>query len=842
MFSFTKQKVFHYINYGTLLSHTLDFVYLCRIIDLRMMPNNKLTTNPIDTSELSFDDFKTIVVNDYKIAFESRQASLLGRKEVLTGKAKFGIFGDGKELPQIAMAKAFKNGDWRSGYYRDQTFAFAAGICTIKEFFAQLYANPSVEADPASAGRQMNCHFATRSINEDGSWKDLTEMKNCSSDIAPTGGQMARLVGLAYASKLYRQNPELEYLKNFSVNGNEVAFGTIGNASTSEGVFFEAINAAGVLQIPMAMSVWDDGYGISVPAKYQTTKEDISEILKGFQRDENGAGYEIFKVRGWDYPALCEIYQRAIDICRDEHVPVLIHVTEVTQPQGHSTSGSHERYKDKARLEWEKEYDCIVQMRKWMLESAIITEEEIVELETAAKKLIRETQKEAWNEFLASIKIEKDQVITLINGMANGDPALIKITNLLANTPDAQRREVISSARKALRLTVRDTSAARSSLLNWYNEQIGLNEDRYNSKLFTDGAESPFLVNELKAVFNEESKMVDGRELLNACFDANFARDQRLVAFGEDLGAIGDVNQGFAGLQAKYGDLRITDTGIREMTIVGQGIGLAMRGLRPIAEIQYLDYLLFALNVLSDDLASLSYRTKAGQKAPVIIRTRGHRLEGVWHSGSPIGMILGSLRGLHICVPRNMTQAAGMYNTLFRSDEPALVIECLNGYRLKEKLPENIGEYTVPLGKAEVIKEGTDITVVSYGSTLRIIEEAADELAQMGISIEIVDPQTLLPFDTDNICAQSLTKTNKLLVVDEDVPGGGAAYLLQQILEAQQGYYHLDGQPKTLSAKAHRPPYGSDGDYFSKPSVDDVIEVVYSMMNESNPGKYPKIF
>lgn len=842
MFSFIKQKVFHYINYDTLLSHTLDFMYLCLLIDLLMMPNSKLTTNPIDASELSFDDFKTIVINDYKIAFESRQASLLGRKEVLTGKAKFGIFGDGKELPQIAMAKAFKKGDWRSGYYRDQTFAFAAGICTIKEFFAQLYANPSVEADPASAGRQMNCHFATRSINEDGSWKDLTEMKNSSADIAPTGGQMARLVGLAYASKLYRQNPELGYLKNFSVNGNEVAFGTIGNASTSEGIFFEAINAAGVLQVPMAMSVWDDGYGISVPAKYQTTKEDISEILKGFQRDENGAGYEIFKVRGWDYPALCETYQRAIDICREEHVPVLIHVTEVTQPQGHSTSGSHERYKDKSRLEWEKEYDCILQMRNWMLESAIIAEEELVELESTARKFIRETQKEAWNEFLASIKGEKDQVIELINKLANGDPALIRVAGQLANTPDAQRREVISSARKALRLTIGNSSSERNKLLTWYNAQASSNEDRYNSKLFTDGIESPFLVNEVKPVFNEQSKMVDGRELLNACFDANFARDQRLVAFGEDLGAIGDVNQGFAGLQAKYGELRITDTGIREMTIVGQGIGLAMRGLRPIAEIQYLDYLLFALNVLSDDLASLSYRTKAGQKAPVIIRTRGHRLEGVWHSGSPMGLILGSLRGLHICVPRNMTQAAGMYNTLFRSDEPALVIECLNGYRLKEKLPENIGEYTVPLGKAEIIKEGTDLTVVSYGATLRIVEEAAEELAQMGISIEIVDPQTLLPFDTDHICAQSLAKTNKLLVVDEDVPGSGTAFLLQQILEVQKGYYHLDGQPRTLSAKAHRPPYGSDGDYFSKPSVDDVIEAVYSMMNEANPGKYPAIF
>lgn len=817
-------------------------MYLCRLIDLLMMPNSKLTTNPIDASELSFDDFKTIVVNDYKIAFESRQASILGRKEVLTGKAKFGIFGDGKELPQIAMAKAFMKGDWRSGYYRDQTFAFAAGICTIKEFFAQLYANPSVEADPASAGRQMNCHFATRSINEDGSWKDLTEMKNSSADIAPTGGQMARLVGLAYASKLYRQNPELGYLKNFSLNGNEVAFGTIGNASTSEGIFFEAINAAGVLQVPMAMSIWDDGYGISVPAKYQTTKEDISEILKGFQRDDKGAGYEIFKVRGWDYPALCETYQRAIDICRDEHVPVLIHVTEVTQPQGHSTSGSHERYKDRSRLEWEKEYDCILQMRKWMLESAIIAEEELVELETAAKKLVREIQKEAWNEFLASIKGEKDEVVGLINKLANGDAALIKVAGLLAGTPDAQRREVISSVRKALRLTIGAPSAARNELLTWLNAQASLNEDRYNSKLFTDGIESPSLVNEVVPIFEEKSRMVDGRELLNACFDSNFARDPRLVAFGEDLGAIGDVNQGFAGLQAKYGELRITDTGIREMTIVGQGIGLALRGLRPIAEIQYVDYLLFALNVLSDDLASLSYRTKAGQKAPVIIRTRGHRLEGVWHSGSPMGLILGSLRGLHICVPRNMTQAAGMYNTLFRSDEPALVIECLNGYRLKEKLPENVGEYTVPLGKAEIIKEGTDLTVVSYGSTLRIVEEAAEELALMGISIEIVDPQTLLPFDTENVCAQSLAKTNKLLVVDEDVPGSGTGFLLQQILEVQNGYYYLDGQPKSLSAKAHRPPYGSDGDYFSKPSVDDVIETVYSMMNESNPGKYPAIF
>jgi pyruvate/2-oxoglutarate/acetoin dehydrogenase E1 component/TPP-dependent pyruvate/acetoin dehydrogenase alpha subunit len=822
--------------------------YLERIVSLRsnhfsfMKSASKITTNQIDTSELSFDDFKVIVINDYKIAYESRQASLLGRKEVLTGKAKFGIFGDGKEVPQIAMAKAFKNGDWRSGYYRDQTFAFATGITTIKEFFAQLYANPSVEADPSSAGRQMNCHFATRSLNDDGSWKDLTQIKNCSSDIAPTGGQMARLVGLAYASKLFRQNPELDYLKNFSVKGNEVAFGTIGNASTSEGVFFEAINAAGVLQVPMAISVWDDGYGISVPAKYQTTKEDISEILKGFQREEGTNGYEIFKVKGWDYPALCETYQKAIDVCRDEHVPVLIHVTEVTQPQGHSTSGSHERYKEKDRLAWEKEYDCILQMRKWMIESAIATDEDLIKIEDEAKVFVKNTQKEAWNEFLESIKQEQSEVINMINAMAQGNNVLTKIAAQLASTPDALRREVVSSARKAIRQSINLPSIERETLVKWYLKHAEINEEKYNSKLFTDGKESPFLVNMVAANYSESSKMIDGRELLNACFDSNFARDQRLVAFGEDLGNIGDVNQGFAGLQAKYGDLRVTDTGIREMTIVGQGIGLAMRGLRPIAEVQYLDYLLFALNILSDDLASLSYRTKAGQKAPVIVRTRGHRLEGVWHSGSPMGMILGSLRGLHVCVPRNMTQAAGMYNTLFRSDEPALVIECLNGYRLKEKLPDNVGEFTVALGKAEIIKEGTDLTVVTYGSTLRIVEEAAEELAQLGIHIEIIDPQTLLPFDTEQLCKKSLQKTSKLLVIDEDVPGGASAYILQQIMEEQSGYYLLDGQPKTLTAKAHRPPYGSDGDYFSKPSVDDVIEAVYAMMNESKPKQYPNIF
>lgn len=806
------------------------------------MPNEKLMTNTIDASELSFNDFKSIVINDYKIAFESRQASVLGRREVLTGKAKFGIFGDGKEVPQVAMAKAFKNGDWRSGYYRDQTFAFATGISTIKEFFAQLYANPTDGADPFSGGRQMNCHFATKSVNEDGSWNDLTQIKNCSSDISPTGGQMARLVGLAYASKLFRQNKELDYLKHFSVNGNEVAFGTIGNASTSEGVFFEAINAAGVLQIPMAISIWDDAYGISVPAKYQTTKEDISEVLKGFQREPDQPGYEIYKVKGWDYPALCEVYEKAINVCRNEHVPVLIHVTELTQPQGHSTSGSHERYKSKDRLAWETEHDCILKMRAWMLDSAVATEEEIATVEKDAKVFVRNAQKEAWNEFLDSIKPEQKQVVDLIGGVAKHQPELAKIAANLASTADAQRREVFTAVRKAIRLSAGFNSPERNELLTWYKQQAKFNYDRYNSKLHTDGKESPDMIAVVNAAYDEQSKMVDGREVLNACFNENFERDPRLVAFGEDLGNIGDVNQGFAGLQAKYGELRITDTGIREMTIMGQGIGLAMRGLKPIAEIQYLDYLIFALNVLSDDLASLSYRTKGIQKAPVIVRTRGHRLEGIWHSGSPISMILGALRGMHLCVPRNMTQAAGMYNTLFRADEPAVVIECLNGYRLKEKLPSNVGDFTVPLGKAEVLEEGTDITVVSYGSSLRIVQEAAEELSLLGISVEIIDPQTLLPFDTTQVCVNSLAKTNKLLVVDEDVPGGASAYILQKVLEEQKGYFHLDGQPKTLSAKAHRPPFGSDGDYFSKPSVDDVIETIYQMMHDANPTKYPAFF
>lgn len=797
-------------------------------------------TDQYDVSELNFEAFKKIVVNDYKIAFQSREASLIGRREVLTGKAKFGIFGDGKEVAQLAMAKAFRKGDWRSGYYRDQTFMFATGMATIPELFAQMYANPDLKEDPASGGRQMNCHYATRSLNPDGSWKNLVEMKNCSSDISTTGGQMARMVGLAYASKLYRENRDLSYLTHFSDAGNEVCFGTIGNGATSEGVFFEAINAAGVLQIPMAVSIWDDAYAISVPAELQTTKQDISEVLKGFQRDDKGEGFEIYKVRGWDYPALCETYENAVNVCREHHIPVMIHVVEMTQPQGHSSSGSHERYKTEERLLWEKEYDCLIQMRKWMIQSAVATDEELDALEAEAKVYVRACQKKAWNDYLSAIRDEATELIALLKQI--GGDAIDALTANLRAMTGLSRRDVIGTAREAIRLLRGKSPAGKAGLIDWYNRQIEINDDRYHSRLFTDGKDSPMHFRGTAPEYTADSRLVDGREVLNACFDANFGRDPRIVAFGEDVGAIGDVNQGFAGLQAKYGNLRISDTGIREMTIVGQGLGMAMRGLKPIAEIQYLDYLVYALTVLTDDLATLSYRTKAGQKAPMIIRTRGHRLEGIWHSGSPMGMILGSMRGIHICVPRNMTQAAGLYNTLLRGDEPAVVIESLNGYRLKEKMPENVGEFTVPLGKAEIVRHGTDITIVSYGSTLRIVEEAAEVLESMGISCEIIDPQTLLPFDLDKTCVGSLMRTNKFLVVDEDLPGSASAFIFQQVLEAQNGYYHLDSPPQTLAAAHHRPPYGSDGDYFSKPSADDVVEKVYAMFSEANPAKFPSIF
>jgi len=810
------------------------------------MPETAINaTGKFNLTELSFDEFKKIVTDDYRIGYESRQASLIGRREVLTGKAKFGIFGDGKEVAQLAMAKAFRKGDWRAGYYRDQTFMFATGMSNLNEFFAQLYAYPDVEKDPASAGRQMNCHYATRFVNADGSWVNQVETMNCSSDISTTGGHMPRLLGLAFASKLYRQNKELASLNQFSKEGNEVAFGTIGNGSTSEGLFFEAINAAGVLQVPMAISVWDDAYAISVPARLQTTKEDISEILKGFQREKGTNGYEIFKVRGWDYVALCETYERAIKVCRDEHVPVLIHVTEMTQPQGHSTSGSHERYKTKERLAWEEEHDCLLKMRNWMIESAISTVAEMDELEATAKKYVRDCQRAVWAELSEAIVAELDEAADLIEQLAHNVFAkeqLLAIANSLRECADPGRRDVVGAIRKTLRLTTNENNWQKQELINWLVEENAKNDERYNSKLFTNTVDSPAKVNHVGLRYDDDAKLIDGREVLNACFDANFERDKRIVAFGEDVGAIGDVNQGFAGLQSKYGDLRITDTGIREATIIGQGIGLAMRGLKPIAEIQYVDYLLYSVNVLSDDLASLSYRTYGGQKAPLIVRTRGHRLEGIWHSGSPLGLILNSMRGLHICVPRNMTQAAGMYNVLLRGDEPALVIECLNGYRLKERLPANPGEFTVQLGKAEILKPGRDITVVSYGSTLRIVLEAAEELEKMGIHIEVIDPQTLYPFDIDNICGASLKKTNKLLIVDEDLPGAASAYILQKVIETQKGYYSLDSPPKTLCAKEHRPPYGSDGDYFCKPSVDDIIECAYSLMNESDPHKYPAIY
>jgi len=797
-------------------------------------------SSALEPSKLSFEDFREIVIADYRLAVQSRQVSLLGRKEVLTGKAKFGIFGDGKELAQIAMAKVFREGDWRSGYYRDQTFAFASEIISVYQFFSQLYAHPDIEADPSSGGRQMNCHFSTRLIDGEGNWFDQTAQKNSASDISTTGGQMSRIMGLGLASKLYRDNTKLTDFSKFSDAGNEVVFCSIGNAATSEGVFLETVNAAGVKQIPVIISIWDDGYGISVPNEVQTTKGDISEVLKGFQRKGDGNGFEIFKVRGWDYAGLIETYEKAIAFAREEHVPCLVHVTELTQPQGHSTSGSHERYKSTERLEWERSHDCNVKMRTWILESDIATEDELKKIEHDARDYVRQEQRRAWTDYHKTINEDLEQAIWLLETI---DSDVVEMPlKTLKSLPEPSFKEVYVNVRRAIRDLRKHNVAGKDDLLTWYAQRKKVNEDRFNDYLFTSTPYSPLEVDAVPPQYTEETPVVDGREILNACFDANFERDERLLAFGEDVGKIGDVNQGFAGLQQKFGELRIFDTGIRESAIIGKGIGLALRGLRPIAEIQYLDYLIYALPVLSDDLASLSYRTKAGQKAPLIIRTRGHRLEGIWHSGSPMTVLLGALRGLHICVPRNMTQAAGMYNTLLRGDEPALVVECLNGYRLKEKLPANVGDFTVPLGIADIVKEGTDLTVVSYGSTLRVVQEAAVELEKLGINVEIVDIQCLQPFDLTQVCKKSLQKTNKLLVVDEDVPGGATSFILQQILENQNGYYHLDSQPRTLTAKAHRPPYGSDGDYFTKPSADDVIELVYAMMNDSDPDHYPALF
>ncbi|MCF2876455.1 MULTISPECIES: thiamine pyrophosphate-dependent enzyme [unclassified Tenacibaculum] len=813
-------------------------------------------TEVANTQQLSFQDFKNEVLNDYRIARISRECSLLGRREVLTGKAKFGIFGDGKEVPQLAMAKAFKNGDFRSGYYRDQTFMMAIDQLTPQQFFAGLYAHTDINVEPMSAGRQMGGHFATHSIDENGNWKNLTAQKNSSSDISPTAGQMPRLLGLAQASKIYRNVKGLENQTNFSNKGNEVAWGTIGNASTSEGLFFETINAAGVLQVPMVMNVWDDEYGISVHAKHQTTKESISEILKGFQKENDTNGYEIFVVNGWDYVQLIDTYNKASKIAREQHIPVLIHVKELTQPQGHSTSGSHERYKSPERLQWEQEFDCIAQMRKWILEfelqdekggtlKFIESEEELIKIDKEAKKEVSKAKRDAWSAYTNEIKAEVAAAVELLERVANksnNSSFITKYKNDLAGIAEPIRKDILVATRKSLRYLKDENFAEKIELQNFIKAAIDNAAVKYSAHLLSETELATQNISSEAPTYGKEKKLVDARIIMRDNFDAILKKYPETLIFGEDAGYIGDVNQGLEGLQEKYGELRVSDTGIREATILGQGIGMAMRGLRPIAEIQYLDYLLYALQIMSDDLATLRYRTFGKQKAPLIIRTRGHRLEGIWHSGSPMGGIINNVRGIHVLVPRNMTKAAGFYNTLLEGDDPALVVECLNGYRLKEELPTNLGEFKTPIGVVETIKEGTDITIVSYGSTLRIVEEAAKDLAQVGIDVEIIDAQSLLPFDLNHDSVKSLAKTNRLLVVDEDVPGGASAYLLQEIVENQNGYKHLDSKPETLTAKAHRPAYGTDGDYFSKPSAEDIFEKVYEIMHEANPQKFKNLY
>mgnify|MGYP006275440971 CR=1 FL=1 len=787
---------------------------------------------------------KKEVLEDYHIAVESREDSLIGRKEVFMGKAKFGIFGDGKEVAQIAMAKAFQNGDFRSGYYRDQTFMMSVGQLTSQQFFAQLYAHTSVKDEPASAGRMMNGHFGTRSLNEKGEWKTLTDMKNSSSDISPTAGQMPRLVGLAYASKLYRENPDLHNFEDYSIKGNEVAFGTIGNASTSEGHFFEAVNAAGVLQIPMLIAIWDDHYGISVPQKYHTTKESISELLSGLQRTREKKGYEIFVVRGWDYPSLIETFRKAATLSRKEHVPCMVHVTEMTQPQGHSTSGSHERYKSKKRLEWEKEHDCILKFREYILAEGIASEDELDEIEKEAKAAAKKAKSNAWKAYQAEIKDDINKTVELFLKVQGSEvqKEIEEISSDLKSTMNPIKADIMKSLRSAIWLMRGTQSKEKEDLITWLNELKERYEDEYSSHMYSESPSSALKISEVKPEYTDDSNLVDGREVLQACFDHHLSSNPLVFAFGEDVGKIGDVNQGFAGLQEKHGELRVTDTGIRETTIIGQGVGAALRGLRPIAEIQYLDYLLYAIQTLSDDLATLQYRTKGGQKAPLIIRTRGHRLEGVWHSGSPMGMIINALRGIYILVPRNMTQAAGFYNTILESDDPALMIESLNGYRLKERIPDNLTKIRTPIGIPEVLKEGNDVTLVTYGSTCRIVMDAANKLEEFGISAEVIDVQTLLPFDRNKMIVESLKKTSRVAFIDEDVPGGAGAFMMRQVLDRDNGYKLLDSKPITISGKEHRPAYGSDGDYFSKPNMEDIFEEIYGMMNEADPETYPQLF
>ena len=790
-------------------------------------------------NSISFDEFKSQVLEDYRIAVTSRECSLLGRREVLTGKAKFGIFGDGKEVPQLAMAKAFKNGDFRSGYYRDQTFMMAINELSPEQFFAGLYADTNIENEPMSAGRQMGGHFMTHSLDENGDWKNLMQQKNSSSDISPTAGQMPRLLGLAQASKIYRNVDGIDAEK-FSDNGNEIAWGTIGNASTSEGHFWETINAAGVLQVPMVMNVWDDEYGISVHARHQTTKENISEILKGFQRDEENDGYEILVVEGWDYPKLVDTYEKAASIARNEHCPVLIHVIELTQPQGHSTSGSHERYKSEERLNWEKEHDCNLKFREWMIQNDFATADQLDELEKKIKKEVRTAKHNAWTAYLKPTLGKQKELVKLLENVANSSSNANFINSLkkeISGNKEPLKKDLVTAGRRTLRYLIGEESAEKQALINWLNDFSELAHKDYAAYLYKE--EDTQI--EVLPTYDDEAEEVDARIILRDNFDTIFNNRPETLIFGEDSGEIGDVNQGLEGLQKKYGEFRVSDAGIREATILGQGIGMAMRGLRPIAEIQYLDYVMYCLQGMSDDLATVHYRTKGKQKAPLIVRTRGHRLEGIWHSGSQMGGLLNLLRGMYVLVPRNMTKAAGFYNSLLDLDTPALVVECLNGYRLKEKLPKNLGEFKTPIGVTETIHEGNDITLVSYGSTLRIVEEVAKELQQVDIHAEVIDVQSLLPFDLNHNIVKSVEKTNRLLVIDEDVPGGASAYILQKILDEQNAYRFLDSKPQTLTAKEHRPAYGTDGDYFSKPSAEDIYEKVYAIMHESNPAKFPKL-
>ncbi len=813
-------------------------------------PLNIMQETYIATQEITFDDFRKSILADYELARISREMSYLGRREVLTGKAKFGIFGDGKELPQLAMSKVFRNGDWRSGYYRDQTFAMAVGALTIESFFAQLYADTSVERDPASAGRQMNGHFATRSLNGDGSWKNLTQIKNISADISPTAGQMPRLLGLAQASKIFKEI-DFEGAETLSNKGNEIAFGTIGDASTAEGHFWETLNAACALQVPMILSIWDDGYGISVPTKNQRAKANIAEMLSGFQRVEGeNQGCEIIQVRAWDYPSLLEAYAKAEHFARNESVPVVLHVVEVTQPQGHSTSGSHERYKSEERLTWESQFDGLVKLKEWILnytieidgkEISIATEEELNTIDTQAKKTVKEGQKKAWNDYRKTILELKNAVLPLVEQLKSQHSEITELLTSFSKIVSVGKKDVFHLAKQSLFITVNSPSETRTKLKNVVKEISSQEEEHYSSHLYSESQWKATNVKEIKPVFSDESLEVDGRVVVRNNFDKIFEKYPQTLVFGEDAGNIGDVNQGLEGMQEKYGAVRIADTGIREATILGQGIGLAMRGLRPIAEIQYLDYLLYCLQGMSDDLATLQYRTKGGQKAPLIVRTRGHRLEGIWHSGSPMAGIINLSKGINILVPRSLTKAAGFYNTMLKSDEPALIVECLNGYRLKERQPDNLGEFTVPVGKIEVTKPGKDITLVTYGSTWRIVSAAAKELERVGIDAEVIDVQSLMPFDLDAEIVESLKKTSRIAVIDEDVEGGTSAYILQQVLEKQAGFKFLDSEPITISGKNHRPAYGTDGDYFSKPSLDEIIEKVYAIFHEANPSKYPEL-